>query len=70
MEFFWGVSLEGFSPRYPELFDGSEILPNREKHWKIYGWNPKSWRWMVQMISGFLPWVIFRFHINFQGCNR
>ena len=28
--FFWGVSLEGFSPRYPELFGGSEILPNRK----------------------------------------
>ena len=32
--------------------------------WKINGWNPKSWRWMVPVISG-CQWGGF---LGFQGC--
>ena len=33
-------------------------------------WNPKSWRWMVQMIFRISRLGDFlRFHVNFQGCT-
>ncbi len=42
---------------------------NAIKHtWKFNVLNPKTWRWMVQMIFLFKE-VVSRFHLNFQGCT-
>ena len=52
-----------FEPNKPSFLLGGFYL----KFEGCNGWNPKSWRWMVQMIFPTFKQGMFEFYVNFLG---